>query len=324
MGPNRRPEGVGETRPFPALPCYAYRTVTKPHRKSAAAVLRDLLARPGILVMPCCHDALSARLVEQAGFQLTFMSGFATSAARHGLPDTGLLSYGEMLDVARTLPEAVRIPVLADGDTGYGNAMNVKRTVEGYARAGLACIMIEDQVAPKRCGHTQGKQVVSREEAELRIRAAVDARDEGADILVMARTDARQTHGFEEALVRACTFADAGADIVFLEAPESVAEMRAFCAAVKVPTMANMLDGGRTPILPPAELAALGYKIAAYPLTLLTAAIDAMQRSLADLAAGRHPEPAMSFAELRHVVGFDDYYAEEARYASPPADVRRS
>lgn len=265
--------------------------------------------------MPCCHDALSARLVEQAGFPLTFMSGFATSAARHGLPDTGLLSYGEMLDVARTLPEAVRIPVLADGDTGYGNAMNVKRTVQGYARAGLACIMIEDQVAPKRCGHTQGKQVVSREEARLRIRAALDARDEGADILVMARTDARQTHGFDEALERARMFDELGADIVFLEAPESIDEMRIFCREVKAPTMANMLDQGKTPIRAPAELEALGFKIAAYPLTLLTASIVAMQRALAELAAGRHPVPELSFPELRRILGFDDYYAAEERYA---------
>ncbi len=285
---------------------------------SPASRLRDLLARPGLRTMPCCHDALSARLVEQAGFELTFMSGFATSAARHGLPDTGLLSYGEMLDVARTLPEAVRIPVLADGDTGYGNAMNVKRTVHGYARAGLACIMIEDQVAPKRCGHTRGKQVVSREDAEARLRAALDARDEGADILVIARTDARQTHGFDEALARARRFDELGADVVFLEAPESVEEMRTFCREVKAPTMANMLEQGRTPILPPAELEAIGFKIAAYPLTLLMASIAAMQKALAELATGRHPEPAMSFAELRTVVGFDDYYAAEERYALTP------
>lgn len=290
----------------------------RPPSPSPASRLRDLLARPGLRTMPCCHDALSARLVEQAGFELTFMSGFATSAARHGLPDTGLLSYGEMLDVARTLPEAVRIPVLADGDTGYGNAMNVKRTVRGYARAGLACIMIEDQVAPKRCGHTRGKQVVSREDAEARLRAALDARDEGADILVMARTDARQTHGFDEALARARRFDELGADVVFLEAPESVEEMRTFCREVKAPTMANMLEQGRTPILPPAELEAIGFKIAAYPLTLLMASIAAMQKALAELATGRHPEPAMSFAELRTVVGFDDYYAAEERYALTP------
>ncbi|AUX20229.1 carboxyvinyl-carboxyphosphonate phosphorylmutase [Sorangium cellulosum] len=285
---------------------------------SPAQKLRGLLAAPGLLVMPCCFDALSARLIEQAGFPLTFMSGFAVSAARLGAPDTGLISYGEMVDQARAICAAVSIPVIGDGDTGYGNAMNVKRTVRGYAQAGLACVMVEDQVAPKRCGHTRGKQVVGRDEALTRVRAAVDARDEGADVLIMARTDARQTHGFEEALRRAAAFADVGADIVFLEAPESVEEMRAFCRGVRAPAMANMLDHGRTPVLPPAELEAIGYKIAAYPLTLLSVAAAAMRDALAALRAGEHPDPRMRFEALQAVVGFPEYYAEEARYAQPP------
>src|SRR5688572_14869477 len=167
-----------------------------------AARLRRLLAQPGLLLMPCCFDALSAKLIEQAGFRLSFMSGFAVSAAKIGGPDTGLISYGEMLEQARDVCGAVTIPVLGDGDTGYGNALNVKRTVRGYAQVGLAGVMIEDQVAPKRCGHTRGKQVVERDEALSRVRAAVDARNEGADIVIIARTDARATHGLEEALVR--------------------------------------------------------------------------------------------------------------------------
>ncbi|AGP33757.1 carboxyvinyl-carboxyphosphonate phosphorylmutase [Sorangium cellulosum] len=285
---------------------------------SSAHTLRELLATPGLLVMPCCFDALSARLIEQAGFPLTFMSGFAVSAARLGAPDTGLISYGEMVDQARAICAAVSIPVLGDGDTGYGNAMNVKRTVRGYAQAGLACVMIEDQVAPKRCGHTRGKQVVPRDEALTRIRAAVDARDEGAGVLILARTDARQTHGFDEALARAQAFADLGADIVFLEAPESVEEMRAFCREVRAPAMANMVDHGRTPVLPPAELEAIGYKIAAYPLTLLSVAAAAMREALAALRAGRHPDPRMRFEALQEIVGFPEYYAEEGRYAQPP------
>ena len=162
-----------------------------------ASALRELLASGGIQVMPCCFDALSARLIERAGFPLTFMSGFAVSAARLGMPDTGLISYGEILDQGRNICDAVSIPVIGDADTGYGNALNVKRTLRGYARAGFACAMIEDQVAPKRCGHTQGKEVVSRDEALARIRAAVDARDAGSDILVMGRTDARATLGLD-------------------------------------------------------------------------------------------------------------------------------
>lgn len=287
---------------------------------SQADRLRALLARPGILVMPCCFDALSAKLVEQAGFELTFMSGFAVSAARLGLPDTGLISYGEMVEQARQITAAVRIPVLGDGDTGYGNAMNVKRTVRGYAAAGVACVMIEDQVAPKRCGHTKGKLVVDRTEAYDRVRAAVDAREEGRDILVMARTDARTTHGLDEALERARAFADLGADVVFVEAPESVDEMERICREVRVPTMANMLEQGKTPILPPAELESIGFKIAAYPLTLLSASIRAMQDALATLRSGTHPANLLDFAELKKVVGFEDYYVEEARYADRRRD----
>jgi 2-methylisocitrate lyase-like PEP mutase family enzyme len=269
--------------------------------------LRELLQGPDLLVMPCCFDALSARLVEQAGFPLTFMSGFAVSAARLARPDTGLISYGEMLDQGRSILESVNIPVIGDGDTGYGNVANVQRTVEGYARTGFAGIMLEDQVAPKRCGHTRGKEVVDRNEACARIRAAVAARDSGADILIMARTDARATLGLDEALWRMRAFADLGADIMFLEAPQDESEMRRFCAEIPGPKMANMLEDGDTPILPPAQLDALGYKIAAYPLTLLSTAVYAMREALADLAAGRTPTRRVDFATLRDIVGFDGY-----------------
>lgn len=273
-----------------------------------ADLLRQLLAGPDFLLMPCCFDGLSARLIEQAGFALTFMSGFAVAAARLARPDTGLISYGEMLDQGRSILEAVTIPVIADGDTGYGNALNVRRTLEGYARAGFAGIMIEDQVAPKRCGHTPGKAVVARAEACARIRAAVEAREAGADILIMARTDARASHGLDEALWRLQAFADLGADILFLEAPEDEAEMRSFCQALPGPKMANMLEEGVTPLLPPAALAEMGYKIAAYPLTLLNSAVFAMREALADLNAGRVPGRRVDFATMREIVGFGDYH----------------
>jgi 2-methylisocitrate lyase-like PEP mutase family enzyme len=282
---------------------------------SGAAALRAVLARPGLHVMPCCFDAHSARLIERAGFALTFMSGFAVSAARIGLPDTGLISYGEMLDQGRNICGAVGIPVIGDGDTGYGNAINVKRTVTGYAGAGFACVMIEDQRAPKRCGHTRGKEVVGREEALVRIRAAVDAREEGAEILVMARTDARATHGLEEALWRARAFADAGADLLFVEAPRDEREMEQVCKASALPQMANLVEGGDTPLLRPAALEALGYRIAAYPLTLLSAATAAMQRALESLRRGDPAPGLLPFDELRAVVGFDRYDAEQLRYA---------
>ncbi len=287
-------------------------TLSPPRAPSEA--LRGLLAGPGLLVMPCCFDALSARLIERAGFRLTFMSGFAVSAARLALPDTGLISFGEMVDQGRDICAAVSIPVIGDADTGYGNAVNVKRTLRGYARAGFACAMIEDQLAPKRCGHTRGKDVVGRDEALARVRAAVDAREEGADLLVMARTDARAPLGFDEALWRARAFADLGADIVFLEAPADEAEMERSCREVPVPTMANMVEGGDTPILPPGRLEALGFRIAAYPLTLLSAATRAMNDALGALREGRTPGPLTDFAELREIVGFDRYDEERRRY----------
>jgi 2-methylisocitrate lyase-like PEP mutase family enzyme len=244
------------------------------------------------------------------------MSGFSVAAARLGMPDTGLISYGEMLDQGRNICAAVSIPVIGDGDTGYGNPMNVRHTVAAYAAAGFACVMIEDQVAPKRCGHTEGKQVVDRAEAQARVRAAVDARDAGADILIMARTDANATDGFAEAMARMREFAAAGADILFLEAPKTEAEMRGFCDGVAGPKMANMVEGGATPLLPPAELAAMGFKIALYPVDLLSAAIAATNDALAALKDGKRPPRRATFPEMRKIVGFDDYRSEEEKYIS--------
>jgi len=276
--------------------------------------LRELLRRPGILVMPGCHDAMSARLVEEAGFDLGFMSGFAVSASRLGMPDTGLISYGEMVEQGRNICRAVSIPLIGDGDTGFGSAQNIKRTLEGYASAGFACIMLEDQVAPKRCGHTEGKSVVGRDEALMRIRAAVDARDAGTDILIMARTDARACVSLEEAIARCQSFREIGADISFLEAPVSEDEMRRYCAEVPGPKMANLIEGGKTPLLSPQQLEAIGYTIAVYPLTMLNVSIRAMREALGQLKAGQQAAAAMDFEALKSAVGFPEYYAEEARY----------
>jgi len=278
--------------------------------------LRALLAQPGLLTMPCCFDPLSAKLIEQAGFPLTFMSGFATAAARLGMPDTGLMSYGEVIDQGRNICNAVSLPVIGDGDTGYGNALNVKRTVKGFAQAGFAAIMIEDQVSPKRCGHTAGKAVVPRDEAFERVRAAADARAEGHDILILARTDARHDHGLGEAIERAQEFRRLGADILFVEAPRDEAEMAEVCARIDGPCMANIVEGGMTPALTPAELEKLGFKIAAYPLTLMAAAMKAMVEALEAFKSGIPPEDSlMSFDDLKRRIGFDAYFAEEKRYA---------
>jgi 2-methylisocitrate lyase-like PEP mutase family enzyme len=266
-----------------------------------------------VLVMPGCHDAMSARLIEEAGFELGFMSGFAVSAVRLGMPDTGLISYGELVDHGRNICHSVSIPLIGDGDTGFGSAQNIKRTVQGYADAGFAGIMLEDQVAPKRCGHVEGKSVVDRQEALTRIRAAVDARDAGADIVIMARTDARACVSIDEAIERCLAFRELGADITFLEAPVSEAEMRRYCTQVPGPKMANLIEGGKTPLLSPAQLEAIGYTIAVYPLTMLNVSIGAMRVALRALRAGRTAE-TMDFDALKSAVGFPAYYAEEAKY----------
>jgi 2-methylisocitrate lyase-like PEP mutase family enzyme len=283
--------------------------------------LRAILEETRCMTLPSCFDALSAKMIEQAGFGAMFMSGFAVSAARIGEPDLGLISYAEMLDQGASICSAVSVPVIGDGDTGYGNALNVKRTVKGYARAGFACVMIEDQVAPKRCGHTKGKLVVERAEAADRIRAAVDAREEvraaGGDILIMSRTDSRALHGLDEAVARANEAREIGADILFIEAPKSVEEMREIARQAPGHHMANLVQGGETPILSPDELSEIGYSIAISPLALMASAMQAMKQTLDDLKRGIDPDPRMMpFDELRRVIGFDDYYEAEKRYAS--------
>ena len=286
---------------------------------NSAVTLRNLLKQDTCHIMPCCFDALSAKLIEQEGYALTFMSGFAASASRIGAPDLGLMSYGEVVDQARNIAPAISIPLIGDGDTGYGNAMNVQRTVEGMARAGCAAVMIEDQLAPKRCGHTPGKEVVSRVEAFDRIRAAVDSRDrlreQGLDICILARTDARHDHGLAEAITRAEMFCELGADILFVEAPKSRKEMQQICNALPVVNMANIVEGGETPDLPVSELQEIGYRLAAYPLSLMASAMQAMVQTLRDMKNDQR-ERLMDFGELRKRIGFDEYYEQSEKYSS--------
>ena len=280
-----------------------------------ATKLRELISSGVFLPMPCCFDALSGKMIEQAGFSLTFMSGFAASASRIGAPDLGLMSYGEVVDHARNITDATSIPLIADGDTGYGNAMNVIRTVSGLAKAGCAGVLIEDQLAPKRCGHTPGKEVVGREEAFDRIKAAVDARENGDDILIMARTDANHTYGLTEALDRAQKFHDLGADILFVEAPKNEEEMKQICSELPGCKMANIVEGGLTPNIPMSELNEMGYQIAAYPLTLLSASMRAMKNALANLKSDTpRDNDILNFSELRDIIGFEEYYEISSQY----------
>lgn len=293
--------------------------------ENPAKALRKILETPGAHQGPACFDGLSAKLVERAGFQFCFMSGFSVSAARLGLPDVGLISYGEMVDQGYQITQAVSIPVIGDGDNGYGNELNVKRTVKGFIKAGFAGIILEDQASPKACGHTQGRKVVSREEAVMRIKAAIDARNEsGSDIVIIARTDSRQAISLEESLWRSRAFADAGADVLFIDALASREEMKALCEiSPLLPKMANMLEGGgKTPILNPIELEEIGFKIVAYPLSLIGVSIRAMEDALTAIKGGRIPPPGKlpSFEEIKDTLGFNDYYEEEKRYSASKSD----
>jgi 2-methylisocitrate lyase-like PEP mutase family enzyme len=231
-----------------------------------------------------------------------------------------------MADQVRNICAATSIPVIGDGDTGYGNALNVERTVRGYAQAGAASVMIEDQLAPKRCGHTKGKLVVDRSEALDRIRAAAHAREEvrrnGGDILILARTDARAVNGLDDAIWRANAFRDAGADILFVEAPQSEAEMARVTKEAPGIHMANMVEGGKTPIPSMGRLHELGFNLAIFPLTLLSAAMRAISESLAAMKVERHPaDRLMGFDDLKRIVGFDAYYEAESRYDGARKDA---
>ena len=278
--------------------------------------LRKLIKNNSFLPIPSCFDALSAKLIEQTGFDAMFMSGFAASASRIGEPDLGVMTLTEVLDQLNNITDATSLPVIGDGDTGYGNAMNVQRTVKSFAKIGCAGVLIEDQLSPKRCGHTPGKDVVSREEAFDRIRASVDARDE-KDILIMARTDANHTHGIKEAIERAQIFHELGSDILFVEAPKTEDEMRLICQEVPGCKIANIVEGGLTPNLSMKELEDIGYNMAVYPLTALSSAMKAMVDSLNKLKTDDdRSSNLMSFTELRKRVGFDDYYEVSSRYES--------
>jgi 2-methylisocitrate lyase-like PEP mutase family enzyme len=232
-----------------------------------SARLRQLLAKGPLVAAPGCFDCITARLVEVSGFPATYITGSGVSMSALGAPDVGALSFGEILDRVRRICDAVEIPVVADADTGYGGPLNVIRTMREFERAGVSAIQIEDQEWPKKCGHEPGRKIVPVREMEGRIKAAKDAQRD-SDTIVIARTDARTDHGLEAALERMERYREAGADVLFVESPQSEEEMAAITPRLKAPTLANMVEGGRTPILPAARLEALGFRIAIYPNSL--------------------------------------------------------
>ena len=280
--------------------------------------LRELIDRHAPVLAPGCYDALSARLVEEAGFPAVYMTGFGSSAGHLGRPDVGLMTMSDMVDNARRIVNAVGIPVIADADTGYGNPINVIRTVQEYERAGVAAIHIEDQIAPKKCGHMEGKQVIPADEMAAKLRAAVDAR-RSADFLLIARTDARAVEGIEAALQRDRLYREAGADILFVEAPESEAEIRAVAAAFPdVPLLFNYAEGGKTPAVEHDLLAELGFAIVIFPISTLLAATKAMRRVLAQIREDGSPVRALAdmprFEDFLDFIGLPEIRELEQQY----------
>ncbi len=280
--------------------------------------LKQLLHAEKLLVAPGAYDVLSAKIIEQAGFEAVYMTGYGTSASLLGEPDVGLLTMTEMVQRVGNIANAVEIPVIADGDTGFGNPLNVRRTVREYEKAGASAIQLEDQVAPKRCGHMLGREVIPVEEMVQKIKAAVDTRQDG-DFVIIARTDARTNHGLEEALDRAKAYEDAGADVLFIESPESVDELRTINETFRAtPTLANMIEGGRTPLPSLDELEKLGFGIAIFPLGPLYTAAKAVGRYLDELKSVRSTaskvNDMIAFEDFNRLIGLPEYNTLEERY----------
>ena len=280
-------------------------------------MLRQMMTGKQIVVAPGAHDALTAKIIEQVGFSAVYMTGYGQAASHLGKPDVGLLTLTEMVARASNIVEAVNVPVIADADTGFGNAVNVMRTLREYEKAGVAAIQLEDQVAPKKCGHMTGRQVVSKEEMVGKIKAAVDVRTD-PDLMIIARTDARTVHGIGEALERAKAYEEAGADILFIESPESVEEMKQITTSFKVPVLANMVEGGRTPFLPVQDLQGLSYDLVIFPTAstyLVTKALTRLMTVLKDTGTTASLIPEMiTFEEFNDLIGLTKIREIESIY----------
>lgn len=295
--------------------CGANHTV---RNMSTTTRFRELIANDEIVVAPGAYDAASAKLIEQAGGTVVYMSGSSVSTTTHGHPDVGLTTLTEMATRARQMALAVDVPVFCDADTGYGNPMNVRRTVTEYEAAGVAGLHLEDQVFPKRCGHFEGKDVIPKVEMVQKINAAVDARDDEAFVII-ARTDARAIEGFDAAVDRSHAYVDAGADVIFFEAPESEAELEAAADAIDAPMLANMTEGGKTPMLSASELQDLGYDIVIFPATGFKAMLKTLQTVYGEIVETGTQTGVMdqlvTWQGRNDVTGLDEFSEIEARYA---------
>jgi len=285
----------------------------------ATTRLRRLLASPGLIAVPGVPDALFARIVAQSDFPAVYMTGAGTTAVRLGMPDIGLLTMTEMVDNAGRIVDACGLPLIADADNGYGGPLNVYRTIRAYEKAGAAAVHIEDQIFPKRCGHMAGKQLVGAADMVAKVKAAVDARTD-PDFVVIARTDAIAVEGFEAALDRAGQYRAAGADVLFVEAPTGLDQLRAIPKASDAPQLYNMASSGKTPFLAMREIEQLGFKIVIYPNWMLFGAIRAAQRVLVHLketgSVKDLRESAVSFQEFFDLLGMQEMARLESRYVS--------
>jgi 2-methylisocitrate lyase-like PEP mutase family enzyme len=280
--------------------------------------LKSAIEAGEFILAPGLHDMIAAVVSNKVGFDFVYASGYWMTASAYGLPDAGIATYTEMLARVATLVRTVNAGVIADADTGYGGLLNVHHTVRGYEDAGVMAIQMEDQEFPKKCGHTPFKRVIPLRDMVDKVKVACAAR-RSPETLIIARTDARQTDGFEGALKRGEAYGEAGADIVFIEALESEEEMRQACARIKKPMMANMADGGKTPIRSKAELAAMGYQVAIFPATTGLAAAHAAEVALSVLketgTSASPTAPLFSFAEFNSLIGFEDVWAFERKWA---------
>lgn len=282
--------------------------------------LRPALAKKKFIAAPGVFDLISALLADKMGFEALYVTGYGTVASSLGLPDAGLATYTEMVDRVSRITAMTDTPVIADADTGYGGLLNVRHTVRGYEAAGVAAIQLEDQEFPKKCGHTPNRRVIAKADMVRKIQVASDSRS-SADFLIIARTDARTSLGLDEAIARGQAYAEAGADIIFIESPESEQELAEIAKRVSAPLLANLVNGGRTPMTPAPRLAELGYAVAIFPVVGFLAATKAMQAAYRDiLENGTTTDQSLifPFSEFNKLIGFEDIWEFERRYAEQP------
>lgn len=287
-------------------------------------IFKNLVLDRKILVLPGAHDAMSAKIVEQTGFKAVTLGGYPASASILGKPDVSLLTLTEMVTLTRNVVEAVDIPVFVDGDTGYGNVTNVIRTVREFEKAGASGLFIEDQVFPKRCGHMEGKQVIETEEMVAKIKAAVDSRVD-QDLVIMARTDARAVYGLEEAIARANRYREAGADLIFVEAPLGEEELRRINREVDAPTLANMVEGGKTPLYTADGLEDMGFAVVVFPLSSIYATAYAVRRLMEELYRTGTTrgclEQMIAFNDFNRLIGLERVREMETHYYQDLVDL---